>query len=201
MIFRKTPTFAVLQTALRSDFSSLPLFKGLHYYGCGKFTFPARGRAPRQIVGLFRKVRFSETQVIILIIMRKSKNDTFCFFTQFGNALPYGKRVNLRPYILCVPLKGRKEGENAVSRKARGGVALKSRKNDLSAQIIFREPKQFKARLKTTLFKKRTQFAACLRSQRVNAARMIWCALKKRAAEGRALKLTEKSFISLKLFS
>ena len=129
MSFRKTPTFAVLQTALRSDFSSLPLFKGLHYYECGKFTFPARGRAPRQIGGLFRKVRFSETQVIILIIMRKSKNDTFCFFTQFGNALPYGKRVNLRPYILCVPLKGRKEGENAVSRKARGGVALKLTEN------------------------------------------------------------------------
>ena len=104
VIFRKTPTFAVLQTALRSDFSSLPLFKGLHYYKCGKFTFPARGRSSRQIGGLFRKVRFSETQVIILIIMRKSKNDTFCFFTQFGNALPYGKRVNLRPCILCVPL-------------------------------------------------------------------------------------------------
>ena len=67
--------------------------------------------------------------MIILIIMRKSKNDTFCFFTQFGNALPYGKRVNLRPYILCVPLKGRKEGENAVSRKARGGVALKLTEN------------------------------------------------------------------------
>jgi len=63
VIFRKTPTFAVLQTALRSDFSSLPLFKGLHYYECGKFTFPARGRASRQIGGFFRKVRFSETQV------------------------------------------------------------------------------------------------------------------------------------------
>ncbi|HJB93982.1 MAG TPA: hypothetical protein H9708_08555 [Candidatus Borkfalkia stercoripullorum] len=68
----------------------------------------------------------------------------------------------------------------------------KSRKNDLSAQIIFREPKQFKARLKTTLFKKRTQFAAYLRSQQVNAARMIRRAIKKRAAEGSALKLTEK---------
>jgi len=67
VIFRKTPTFAVLQTALRSDFSSLPLFKGLHYYECGKFTFPARGRSSRQIGGLFRKAWFAETQVNICV--------------------------------------------------------------------------------------------------------------------------------------
>ena len=45
--------------------------------------------------------------------------------------------------------------------------------------------------MKTALFKKRTQFAAYLRSQWVNAVRMLWCALKKRAAEGSALKITE----------
>ena len=80
----------------------------------------------------------------------------------------------------------------ALKKRAAEGSALKLTEKDLSAQIIFREPKQFKARLKTTLFKKRTRFAAYLRSQRVNAARIIWRALKKRAAEGSALKITEK---------
>ena len=60
-----------------------------------------------------------------LILIRAREIAIFRSAPLFGNALPYGKRVNLRPYILCVPLKGRKEGENAVSRKARGGVALK----------------------------------------------------------------------------
>ena len=80
----------------------------------------------------------------------------------------------------------------ALKKRAAEGRALKSRKNDLSAQIIFREPKQFKARSEIAILDKRTQFAAYLRSQRVNAARMLWCALKKRAAEGSALKVTEK---------
>ena len=48
------------------------------------------------------------------------------------------------------------------------------------------------ARSEIAILDKRTQFAAYLRSQRVNAARMIRRALKKRAAEGRALKITEK---------
>ena len=82
--------------------------------------------------------------------------------TQFAAYLR-PRRVNAARMILC-----------ALKKRAAEGSALKSRKNDLSAQIIFREPKQFKARLKTTLFKKRTQFAAYLRSQRVNAARMLW---------------------------
>ena len=48
------------------------------------------------------------------------------------------------------------------------------------------------ARSEIAILDKRTQFAAYLRSQRVNAARIIWRALKKRAAEGSALKITEK---------
>jgi len=102
----------------------------------------------------------------------------------FPQRTPVWQRFALREegefallYIMCAPKK-----------RAAKGRALKSRKNDLSAQIIFRELKQFKARLKTALFKKCTQFAAYLRSQRVNAARMIRCAPKKRAAKGRALK-------------
>ncbi len=48
------------------------------------------------------------------------------------------------------------------------------------------------ARSEIAILDKRTQFAAYLRSQQVNAARMIRRAIKKRAAEGSALKLTEK---------
>ena len=104
------------------------------------------------------------------------KTTLFKKCTQFAAYLR-SQRVNAARMIRCAPKK-----------RAAKGRALKSRKNDLSAQIIFRELKQFKARLKTALFKKCTQFAAYLRSQRVNAARMIRCAPKKRAAKGRALK-------------
>ena len=52
--------------------------------------------------------------------------------------------------------------------------------------------------MRTALLKKRPQFVAYLRPERVNAARVFWCSLKKRAAEGRALKLSTFCFISLK---
>ena len=64
--------------------------------------------------------------------MRKSKNHTFCFFTQFGNALPYGKGEFAPVYNMCALKNGAKRGKPF-------GFPIKSRKNYLSAQIIFRE--------------------------------------------------------------
>jgi len=83
--------------------------------------------------------------------------------------------------------------KNAPARRnAGGGLSFTSRKNDLSAQIIFRELKYFLARLKTALFNKRTQFVAFLRPRRVNAARIIWRAPQKARRRGQSPQTHEK---------
>ena len=48
------------------------------------------------------------------------------------------------------------------------------------------------ARSEIAILDKRTQLAAYLRSQRVNAARMIRCALKKARRKGQSPQITEK---------
>ena len=133
VIFRKTPTFAVLQTALRSDFSSLPLFKGLHYYVCGKFTFPAKGRAPRQIGGLFRKMRFSETQVNYLDNLAKKQKRRFLLFHPVWQCFALREEGEFAPLrIMCAPKRAQRAEKPLPSRQynmsANNGVALKSRK-------------------------------------------------------------------------
>ena len=52
--------------------------------------------------------------------------------------------------------------------------------------------KYFKARSEIAILDKRTQFAAHLRPRRVNAARMILCALKKARRKGQSPQITEK---------
>ena len=77
------------------------------------------------------------------------------------------ERVNLRHYIICVLLNVPQRGEN------RSGFPSNRSKSQATSCRDLRELKQFKARLKTALFKKRTRFVAHLRPERVNAARMI----------------------------
>ena len=121
VIFRKTPTFAVLQTALRSDFSSLPLFKGLHYYECGKFTFPARGRSSRQIGGLFRKAWFAETQVNYLGSRKMICADK-SFFRDFEGAALCGALFEGTPYYArrIHPLRPQVCGKSSALFEKRG---------------------------------------------------------------------------------
>ena len=94
--------------------------------------------------------------------------------------------------FLCAPENAAQRENPAARRNGGGGLSFTSRKNDLSAQIIFRKLKYFSARLKTALFNKRTQFVAFLRPRRVNAARIIWRAPQKARRRGQSPQPHEK---------
>ena len=102
-------------------------------------------------------------------------------------------------FFVC-PYNAAQRENPAARRNADGGLSFTSRKNDLSAQIIFREQKPFTVRLTPTLFNKRTQFVAYLRPLRVNAARIIWRAPQKARRRGQSPHTHEKSAENSALF-
>ena len=104
-------------------FLSAKIDKGLHIIKIFAFTFFRQAARMRQIECAYRKCDFRtrRNHLKYKILMRKSKNRTFCFFTLFANALAYGKGE-------CAALYGMRALIYAAQRGKPFGFPLKSRK-------------------------------------------------------------------------
>ena len=122
VIFRKNPTFAVVYNGSAFGFSSATLFLGAHHYRKrrihlfrqreGVARCPAEGSRLRetadaldaQIGGLFRKLRFAETQVIIFssrIFVKRVHKNSVIFRKNFGVAAAFFFGLIKGAILLC----------------------------------------------------------------------------------------------------
>ena len=97
----------------------------------------------------------------------KKQKPRFLLFHSIWQRFAFWEEGEFAPlHIMCAPKKGAKSGETVVEptvcRRAMVSPSNHGKPEAVSRRG-FRESKRFKARLKTMLFKKRTQIAAYLR--------------------------------------
>ena len=160
-----------------------------HYIFCVPLKVPQRGKNRSGFPSNSRHFVLSAQNKMCerFYILSRKENRAFPRRTPVWQSFALRGKSECAALHAMRALKNAAQRENpAARRNADGGLSFTSRKNDLSAQIIFRKLKYFSARLKTALFNKRTQFAAYLRPQRVNAAHILWCALQKVRRRGQS---------------